>query len=117
MSEDLTDRFPPDADEPSTHELVLQLLDRVGKLTELVTMLADLPERMARVESALGIGEPDTKPLSGRVNRLIAEVAEVKDEMRSVRRFAFDAVGEMGRMNRDVDERVARLEHPEGAQP
>jgi len=96
MSDDLHDTEAAPA--PSTRDLVLLLLQRMG-----------------RVEAALGIGEADTQPLSGRVNRLIAEVAEIKDELKSVRRFAFDAVGEMGRMHRDVEERVRALEHPEGA--
>jgi hypothetical protein len=56
MSDDVTDRIP--GDEISTRDLVLQLIQLAG----------DSGGRMGRVQVALGIGEPDTQPLSGRVN-------------------------------------------------
>ena len=122
MSNETTDRFKGDGSgEPSTRDLVLQLRDLV---------LQGL-DRTARLETAMGIGEADTQPLSGRVNRLVAELAEVKSdlaevksdlaevkikvsylesEVKSIRRFAFDAVGQMGRMHNDLDDRLTEVE-------
>lgn len=101
MSNDLTDQLP---DGPSMRDILLQMLERMG-----------------RVEAALGIGEADTQPLSGRVNRLLVELAEFEQETR-------DALEDMDRsiagIQRDdarrwarLDERVQRLEHPEEAKP
>jgi hypothetical protein len=105
MSDDTTDH------EASTRELVVQILERVG----------ELGERMGRVEAALGIGELDTQPLSGRVNRLLVELAEFKlethealdDVERSIASIQRDDVRRWTRL----DERVQLLEHPEGAKP
>lgn len=119
MSDDITDRFPSDgAAEPSTRDLVLELVEQVGKLAEKVGKLDD---RMGRVEAALGVGESETKPLSGRVNRLIADLAEFKQETGE---RLDDVDRELARLGRQdaghwlrLDERVQRLERPEGAKP
>jgi hypothetical protein len=85
---------------------VLQLLGRVTELSE----------RLGRVETALGIGEADTQPLSGRVNRLIVEVSEFRDETRE---RLDDMDRELARLNRQdagrylrLEERIQALEHP-----
>lgn len=112
MSDDLdtTDRFPAPP-EPSTRDLVLQL----------VQGMSALGERMTRVEAALGIGEPDTQPLSGRVNRILVELAELKQETREAlddvdRSIAGIQRDDARRWDR-LDRRVQALEHPEGVKP
>jgi hypothetical protein len=105
MSNDTTDR------EPSTRELVVQFVQLVG----------ELGGRLGSVEAALGIGEPDTQPLSGRVNRLLMELAEFKQEMREalddVERSIAGIQRDDARRWTRLDERVHALEHPEGAKP
>jgi hypothetical protein len=102
MTDDPTNRFPPD--EPSTRDLVLQLLERLG-----------------RVEAALGIGEADTQPLSGRVNRLIADLADFKQEMREALDDVDRAIANIQRNDARrwdrLDQRVQALEHPDEAKP
>jgi chromosome segregation ATPase len=110
--------------EPSTRDLVLQLLERIG-----------------RIEIAIGLGEADTLPLSGRINRLTAEVAEIKAdlaevkanvattkvdvaeikvEMTEVHERLDDIERDVARLSRQdagrwlrLDDRIRALEHPD----
>ena len=98
MSDDLTERLPT---EPSTRDLVLQLLERMG-----------------RVEAALGIGV-ETQPLSGRVNQIIASLAEFKHETREAiddMELAVSSVQrDAARRYARLDDRLRAIEHPEEA--
>ena len=122
MNDD-TDRPLSDPHEPSTRDLILQVLERLG-----------------RVESAIGLGEADTLPLSGRINRLIADLAEFKAEMTEFKaemiefkaemiEFKTETLERLEDMERDMarlsrqdagrwlrlDDRIRALEHPEQA--
>jgi hypothetical protein len=92
MSHDDTDRLSADPPGPSMRDLVLQLLERTG-----------------RVEVALGVGEADTLPLSGRINRLTAELAEFKAEMTEFKGEMLGFKDEVLERLEDIDRELARL--------
>jgi septal ring factor EnvC (AmiA/AmiB activator) len=92
MSHDDTDRLSADPPGPSTRDLVLQLLERTG-----------------RVEAALGVGEADTLPLSGRMNRLTAEVTEIKADLSQVKADLSQVKADLAQVKIDLGQVKADL--------
>lgn len=113
MSQDLTDRLPPDP--------LAEILAEVRRLS--AGQLA-MSERLERVEEAVAARSKETRPMSERIDQILSEVVDVKarvggieermgrleGDVRALRHATTSNVAVLERAQTALEERLGRIE-------